>query len=223
MRKRPARPPARKRALRTKRRGRNARMWKNRASGTTCASAVATTSKTTISTGSFAARTYMRPSTEPISKLLSPSASPPILRGCRTSSHHNTNLILLHESSSDGFARQHDTLSFVPPQDRYVPHKKFLKNNPMQSSVIKNEQKKCLKPISKSFEEAREAGELHEAKEVLRIKLPADKNAALPLNPGEEPFDQPAPRISPKSASILRGALAAIGSVRCNHLDTVFA
>ena len=33
-------------------------MWKNRANGTTCASAVATTSKTTISTGSFAARTY---------------------------------------------------------------------------------------------------------------------------------------------------------------------
>ena len=33
-------------------------MWKNRANGTTCAGAVATTSKTTISTGSFAARTY---------------------------------------------------------------------------------------------------------------------------------------------------------------------
>jgi hypothetical protein len=30
---------------------------------------------------------------------------------------------------------------------------------------------------------------LHEAREVLRIKLPTDKNAALPLNPGEEPFD----------------------------------
>jgi hypothetical protein len=56
------------------------------------------------------------------------------------------------------------------------------------------------------FEEDREAGELHEAKEVLRIKLPADKDAALSLNPSEEPFGQPAPRISPKSASILRGA-----------------
>jgi hypothetical protein len=75
---------------------------------------------------------------EPVSKLLTPSASPPILRGYRTSGHHSTNLKLLHESSSDGFARQRDTLSFVPPQDRYVPHKKFLKNNPMQSSVIKN-------------------------------------------------------------------------------------
>src|SRR6516162_3409398 len=80
-----------------------------------------------------------------------------------------------------------------------------------------------LEPISKSFEEDREAGELHEAKEVLRIKLPADKNAALPLNPGEEPFDQPASGISPESASILRGALATIGSVRCDHFDTVFA
>jgi hypothetical protein len=43
-----------------------------------------------------------------------------------------------------------------------------------------------LEPISKSFEEDEEAGELHEAKEVLRIKLPADKNATLPLHPGEE-------------------------------------
>ena len=80
-----------------------------------------------------------------------------------------------------------------------------------------------LEPISKSFEEDDEAGELHEAKEVLRIKLPADKNAALPLNPGEEPFDQPAPGISAKSTTILRGALAAIGSVRRDHLDSVFA
>ena len=80
-----------------------------------------------------------------------------------------------------------------------------------------------LEPISKSFEEDDEAGELYEAEEVLRIKLPADKNAALPLYPGEEPFDQPAPSISPKSTSILRGALAAIGSVRRDHLDSVLA
>ena len=82
---------------------------------------------------------------------------------------------------------------------------------------------RCHEPISKSFEEDDEAGELYEAKEVLWIKLPADKNAALPLNPGEEPFDQPAPGISPKSTPILRGALAAIGSVRCDHLNAVFA
>ena len=53
---------------------------------------------------------------------------------------------------------------------------------------------------------------MHEAKEVLWIKLPADKNATLPLYPGEEGFDQPTPGISPKPTSILRGALAAIGS-----------
>ena len=82
---------------------------------------------------------------------------------------------------------------------------------------------RCIEPISKSFEEDDEASELHEAKEVLRIKLPADKDAALPLNPGEEPFDQPAPGISPKSASILRRVLAAIGAVRRDHLDAVFA
>lgn len=80
-----------------------------------------------------------------------------------------------------------------------------------------------IEPISKLFEEDDEAGELHEAKVGLRIKLLADKNAALPLNPGEEPFDQPAPGISPKSASILRGALAAIGPVRRDYLDSVFA
>ena len=31
--------------------------------------------------------------------------------------------------------------SFRAPQDRCMPHKKFLKNNPMQSSVIKIVQK----------------------------------------------------------------------------------
>ena len=56
-----------------------------------------------------------------------------------------------------------------------------------------------------------------------RLKLPADKDAALPLDPGEEPFDQPAPGISAKAAAILRSALAAIGSVRRDHLDAVFA
>ena len=85
------------------------------------------------------------------------------------------------------------------------------------------ERKTQLEPISKSSEEDEEAGELHEAKEVLRIKLPADKNATLPLYPGEEAFNQPAPGISPKPSSILRGALAAIGSVRRDHLDAVFA
>ena len=43
-----------------------------------------------------------------------------------------------------------------------------------------------VEPISKSFEEDDEAGTLYEAKDVLRKRLPADKNAALLLNPDEE-------------------------------------
>ena len=79
-----------------------------------------------------------------------------------------------------------------------------------------NGEKRILEPISKSLEEDDEASELHEAEEVLRIELPADKDAALPLNPGEEPFDQPAPGISAKAAAILRSALAAID--RCGAI-----
>src|SRR6516162_2942219 len=48
-----------------------------------------------------------------------------------------------------------------------------------------------LEPISKSFEEDHEAGELNEAEEVLAVVLPADEDAALPLDPGEEAFDEP--------------------------------
>jgi hypothetical protein len=48
-------------------------------------------------------------------------------------------------------------------------------------------------PFSKSSEEDEEARELDEPKEVLGIELPANKNATLPLYPGEEAFNQPAP------------------------------
>ena len=96
-------------------------------------------------------------------------------------------------------------------------------DDPVRTEIAMALSRKMLEPISKSFEEDDEASELHKAKEVLRMKLPADKDATLPLNPGEEPFDQPAPGISPKSASILRRALAAIGAVRRDHLDAVFA
>ena len=58
-----------------------------------------------------------------------------------------------------------------------------------------NMRSRWLEPISKSSEEDDEASELHEAKEVLGIELPAHEKAALPLNPGEEPLDQTAPRI----------------------------
>ena len=55
---------------------------------------------------------------------------------------------------------------------------------------------KWLEPISKSFEEDHEAGELDEAEEVLAVVLPADEDAALPLDPGEEAFDEPTSHVT---------------------------
>ncbi len=68
----------------------------------------------------------------------------------------------------------------------------------------------CLEPISKSLEQDSEASELDEGEEVLMIILPADENASLPLNPGEEALYQPSPRISAEPASILCRRLAAV-------------
>ena len=56
--------------------------------------------------------------------------------------------------------------------------------------------KTCLEPISKSFEEDHEAGELDEAEEVLAVVFPADEDAALPLDPGEEAFDEPTSHVT---------------------------
>ena len=53
-----------------------------------------------------------------------------------------------------------------------------------------------LEPISKSSEEDNEAGELYKAEEVLSVVLPADEDATLPLYPGEEPLDEPSPRVT---------------------------
>jgi hypothetical protein len=38
-------------------------------------------------------------------------------------------------------------------------------------------------------EQDQQASALDESKEVLRIELPADEQAAAPVNPGEEAFD----------------------------------
>ena len=51
-------------------------------------------------------------------------------------------------------------------------------------------------PISKSSEEDNEAGELDKAEEVLSVVLPADEDATLPLYPGEEALDEPAPLVT---------------------------
>ena len=55
---------------------------------------------------------------------------------------------------------------------------------------------KRLEPISKSSEKDNEAGELDKAEEVLSVILPADKDATLPLYPGEEPLDEPASHVT---------------------------
>jgi hypothetical protein len=55
--------------------------------------------------------------------------------------------------------------------------------------------KVVLEPISKSSEEDNEAGELDKAEEVLSVALPAD-DATLPLYPGEEALDEPAPLVT---------------------------
>jgi hypothetical protein len=68
--------------------------------------------------------------------------------------------------------------------------------------VGENSEVAALEPISKLPEEDEPASELHETEEVLRIELPADEQAAAPLNPGEKAFDQPAPLIAAKLATV---------------------
>lgn len=58
------------------------------------------------------------------------------------------------------------------------------------------QEKRYLEPISKSSEEDNEAGELDKAEEVLSVVLPADEDATLPLYPGEEALDEPAPLVT---------------------------
>ena len=56
--------------------------------------------------------------------------------------------------------------------------------------------REVIEPISKSSEEDNEAGELDKAEEVLSVVLPADEDATLPLYPGEEALDEPAPLVT---------------------------
>jgi hypothetical protein len=74
-------------------------------------------------------------------------------------------------------------------------------------------------PILKSSEQDNETGELNKAQEVLGMILPSDEDAALPLNPGKEAFDEPAPHVAAEPPPILGGRLAAVGAVRRNHFD----
>ncbi len=60
----------------------------------------------------------------------------------------------------------------------------------------KSSKRCCLEPISKSFEEDNEAGQLEKAEEILGVVLPANEDPALPLNPGEEALDEPASHVA---------------------------
>jgi len=63
------------------------------------------------------------------------------------------------------------------------------------------------------------------AEKILWVILPSNEDPTLPLNPRqdscEEPFDRPSPCVSQQSAFVLRSRLAAIASVRSDHLDAV--
>src|SRR5262245_105745 len=83
------------------------------------------------------------------------------------------------------------------------------------------QEKLKLEPISKSPEEDNEAGELNEAEEVLWMIFPADEDPALPLDPGEEAFDQPAPQGASQAAPVLRRRFRPVRAVRRDHLDAI--
>ena len=78
-----------------------------------------------------------------------------------------------------------------------------------------------LEPISKSPEEDKEASELDEAEEVLWVELPSNQDAALPLNPGEEAFDELASLVSHQPAAILCRWLGAVRAMGSDQLDAV--
>jgi hypothetical protein len=78
-----------------------------------------------------------------------------------------------------------------------------------------------LEPISKSPEEDNEAGELNEAKEVLWMIFPSGEDPALPLDPSEEAFDQPAPQEASQAAPVLRRRFRSVRAVRRDHLDAI--
>jgi hypothetical protein len=66
----------------------------------------------------------------------------------------------------------------------------------LYSSANDVQQFYSLEPISKSFEKDNEAGELDKAEEIVGVVFPANKDAALPLNPGEEALDEPAAHVA---------------------------
>jgi hypothetical protein len=50
--------------------------------------------------------------------------------------------------------------------------------------------------MSKSPEEDNDAGELDESEEIVGVILPADEDAAVPLDPRKEAFDEPTAHVA---------------------------
>jgi hypothetical protein len=69
-------------------------------------------------------------------------------------------------------------------------------------TALRHQAAQCekLEPISKSPEEDNEVGELNETKEVLWMIFPSDEDPTLPLDLGEEAFDQPASQEASQAA-----------------------
>ena len=83
-----------------------------------------------------------------------------------------------------------------------------------------HERQARVEPISKLLEEHRDAGELHKPEEVGGIVLPANQEAPFPLEPGKEPFDEPAALVAPQMPTVL-GLKFARRSMRGNHVHPV--
>jgi hypothetical protein len=79
---------------------------------------------------------------------------------------------------------------------------------------------KTLEPISKLFEEHRDAGQLHEPQEVGGVILPANEKPTLPLEPGKEAFDEPATFI-PAYVTPILGLEFARGAMGRNTVDAI--
>ena len=64
-----------------------------------------------------------------------------------------------------------------------------------------------------------DAGEVHEAEEIVGVKLVACDQAAEVEEPREEALDLPSPPVAPKCATVLGVLPATVAAVRCNQLD----
>ncbi len=79
---------------------------------------------------------------------------------------------------------------------------------------------KILEPISKLLEEHGDTGELHKPEEVCGVILPANEQSALPLEPGEEAFHEPAPFVSREVEAVLCLQFPGRAMGR-NHIHTI--